>query len=174
MGSSKSLARADDDEELLKKVGIVLNSSEVVSVAQSLIARSNEARTPVHFVRYLKTLSVAERHVAIQEKITATYHEILNSLAFANMIASTNASGWGVDECQIEEFEMSDEKCTVSLSYSASGDQDKEKPYSGDTVVGTAVAVIDSHGDVQYTDITAEVTYEPDESDSSDTSGAAP
>ena len=59
----------------------------------------------------------------------------------------------------------SDEKCTVSLSYSASGDQDKEKPYSGDTVVGTAVAVIDSHGDVQYTDITAEVTYEPDESD---------
>jgi len=66
---------------------------------------------------------------------------------------------------------MSDEECTVSLSYSASGDQDKEKPYSGDTVVGTAVAVIDSQGNVQYSEITADVAHDPDESGSSDASG---
>lgn len=170
LGEKKPESRADSDEELVKLVEKVLTSPEVVSRAQSLIAMSNETRTPTNYIHYLKGLTEAERESAIDEKIAETHHEILDSEVFANAIAETNASGWGVDEYEIEDIDLGDEECIARLSYSASGDQEEDKMYSGDKVTGTAKAVIDSQGAVEYREITAEVIHEHEEPDSEDAS----
>jgi hypothetical protein len=154
----KHTSRADSDDELVKLIEKVLTSSEVVSLAQSLIALSNEAANgPTNFVLHLKDLAESDRQSAIDEKIEATYYQILDSEAAASAIAETNAGGWGVDNYQIQDIDLRGEECIVKLSYSASGEQDMEKPSSGDTITGTAEAVIDSRGTVDYREITASV-----------------
>lgn len=169
----KSASQADSDDELVKLVERVLTSSAIVSMAQSLIALSNEARTPTNYIHYLKGLAKAEQQSAIDEKIAETSHEILDSGAFGSAIAETNASGWGMAEYEIQDIDLGDEECIVTFSYSASGDQDEEKPYSGDTVTGTAKAAIDSQGAVEYRDITAEVMHDSAEPDSGEDSDPA-
>jgi hypothetical protein len=170
LGGKKPASQADNDEELVKLIEKVLTSPEVVSIAQSLIALSNEARTPTNYIHYLKGLTEAGRETAIDEKIAETNHEILDSEAFASAIAETNATGWGVDEYEIEEINLGDKECIVRLSYSASGDQEEDKMYSGDKATGTAEAVIDSQGAVEYREITAEIAHEHEEPDSEDAS----
>jgi len=156
----KPESQADNDEELVRLVEKVLTSSTVVSMAQSLIALSNEAQTPANYIHYLNTLTEAERESAVDEKIADTHHEILESEQFANIIAETNATGWGIDDYEIEDIDIDDDECTVHVSYSASGDQEEDKMYSGDKVTGTASAVIDSHGAVGYREITAELVHD--------------
>lgn len=166
LGGKKPESQADSDEELIKLVEKVLKSSSVVAMAQSLIALSNEAHTPTNYIHYLKDRSDAERGAEIDEKIAETYHEILDSEIFASAIAETNASGWGMDEYEVQNIDLGDEECIVRLTYSASGDQAEDKPYSGDKVTGTAEAIIDSQGAVDYREITAELIHEDDEPDS--------
>ncbi|HTU18649.1 MAG TPA: hypothetical protein VMG10_11360 [Gemmataceae bacterium] len=162
----KPECQADNDEELAKLVEKVLTSSSVVSMAQSLIALSNEARTPTNYIHFLKSLTEAERQSAIDEKIAETSHEILDSEVFARTIAVTNASGWGMDDYEVQRIDLGEEACIVRLTYSASGEQAENKAYSGDRVTGTAEAVIDSHGAVEYREITAELVHDDDERDS--------
>jgi hypothetical protein len=153
----KSESQADSDDELVKLVEKVLTSSEIVSLAQSLIALSNEAETSSNYIQYLKGLAEPDQRAAIDEKIADTYHEILDSEAFISATAETNASGWGMDEYEILDLNLGEAECSVKLSYSASGEQDMEKPSSGDSITGTAEAAIGSHGAVDYREITAEV-----------------
>jgi hypothetical protein len=112
-----------------------------------------------------------ERQKAIDEKIAETVHKILDSEAFVRATTETNASGWGMDEYEIQAIGLGDEECTLRLSYSASGEQEEDKPYSGDSVTGTAEAAIDSQGAVEYREITAEVVHDAAEPDSGDDSG---
>jgi hypothetical protein len=174
LAGKKPEGRADSDEELVTLVAKVLSSPEVVSMAQSLIALANEATTPTNFVQHLKALAESDRRSAIDEKIADTYHEILNSEAFNGAIAETNATGWGVDDYEIQDIDLGDENCIVKLSYSASGEQDTDKVYAGDTVTGTAEAAIDAQGAVQYSNITAEVVLDDAEPDSEEGPGEGP
>jgi hypothetical protein len=161
----KPESQADTDDQLVRLVQRVLTSSEVVSMAQSLIALSNEAHTRTHFVQRLKGLPEAERQAAIDEKIAETYHQIVDSEAFVNAIAETNASGWGVDDYEVEHIDLGETECVVKLNFSASGDQEQEKMYAGDRMSGTAEAVIDATGAVEYREITAEVEHDPEDQD---------
>ncbi len=159
----KPASQADSDDELVRLVEKVLKSSEVVSKAQSLIALSNEVRIPINFLRDLQELSEEKRLAAVEEKIAETVHEILDSEVFANSIAETNASDWGMDEYEIQNIDLRDKECIARLAYTASGVQVEDKPYSGDTVKGTAESLFDAHGDVKYRAITAEVVHDTEE-----------
>src|SRR5262249_2830660 len=133
----KPEAQADSDEELLGLVEKILGSGEVVSIAQSLIALSNDASGPSNYIEHLKGLPTEEQESAIEAKIGETSHEILGADVFAEAIAVTNAVGWGIDEFEIQEVALSDAECTIKLSFSASGDQLQDKTYMGDQVTGT-------------------------------------
>jgi hypothetical protein len=155
----KPESQADNDEELVMLVGKVLQSSEVVSQAQSLIALSNEARALTDYIGDLRKLSDAERQSEIEKKLGATSHKILDSEPFRRASAVTNATGWGVDECHIQSVEFAEEMCLVKLSYSATDEQEGEQPGAGGKITGTATAVIDRRGVVEYREITAEVEH---------------
>jgi hypothetical protein len=148
---------ADDDEEFIELVAKVLRSPRVVSIAQSLIARSNEAGPPADYVRYLKSLLDDERDEAIAVRIDGTLYRILDSGAVSGQTAMTNAHGWGISGSEIKSVDFTDRECVVRLYFSARGQHDREKPFNGDRVVGTAEAVIDSSGGVEYREVTAEL-----------------
>ena len=76
-----------------------------------------------------------------------------------------------MDEYEIQRIALGEEECIVRFAYSASGEQVKDKAYSGDKVTGTAEAVIDSHGAVEYREITAELVPDDEETDSEEDAG---
>ena len=115
---------------------------------------------PPNYLDHLKTLSQEELNGEIDDKISETDSEILNSDEVNDAIAVTNAFGWGIDEYQVTVIAMGKEECIVKLTYSASGDQDQDKMYSGTCVTGEAEAVIDASGNVEYREITASVDHD--------------
>jgi hypothetical protein len=52
--------------------------------------------------------------------------------------------------------EFTNDTCVVDISWHASGDQDQDKPYCGDSISGTAQAIIDDDENISYRAIEAE------------------
>ncbi len=144
----------------------VLRSPRVVSIAQSLIARSNETGPPADYVRYLKGLMDDEQEEAITKRIDGTLYKILDSEAVTSQTAMTNAYGWGISGSEIQSVDFTDRECVIRLHFTARGEHDKKKLFVGDRVVGTVEAVIDSSGGVDYREVTAKLDLEQPESDS--------
>ena len=108
------------------------------------------------YIAHLKSLSKEQLDSEIDGKIADSYHELVNSEGASSAIAVTNAFGWGCDEYEVISIELTDDECLVEISWHASGDQDGDKPFCGDTISGTAQAVIDDDEKVSYRDIDAE------------------
>ena len=108
-----------------------------------------------NYIDNLKELSESELHAEIGAKIRPTVSEILDDDGIAGEIASSNADGWEVDDLEfdVSKVAFSDGQARVPLSFSLCGDQKEDRPFSGTTIKGTAVVVIDSIGQVSYTDV---------------------
>jgi uncharacterized protein (TIGR02996 family) len=92
---------------------------------------------------------------------------IVESEAFCSESAVTNAGMWNVDEVGVDSISWNEDGCVVSISYSASGDHDEDRVFSGDAIDGTATVLIDLEEHVYYEDITAEIRYDEPEFDDS-------
>ena len=113
------------------------------------------------YIAHLKTLSKEQLDNETDGKIADSYHELINSEGASSAIAGTNAFGWGCDEYEVNSIELTDDECIVSISWHAAGDQDEDKPFSGDAISGTATATIDDDEKVSYSEIDAEAdSYE--------------
>lgn len=97
-----------------------------------------------------------QQQAALEAKISS-YLRIGDDAVYASCIATTNALGWGVDEYKIVAYQVVEGEIGVNLTYSASGEQEEDHAFLGDSVSGTAVAVVDDDGDVRYEEVTAEV-----------------
>jgi hypothetical protein len=111
------------------------------------------------YVERLRSMVESEREAEIDQVVANTNNEIMNSEEFASAIAETNASAFDIDQYEVGNIDLSDGECVVQLTYSASGDQEEDKAYSGNRVTGEAVLVIDSAGSVGYRNVTAEVDH---------------
>ena len=72
-------------------------------------------------------------------------------------IANTNAYVWMVDEYEIEDYQIEEDEILVSLNFHCSGDQDPDRVFFGDDIDGHAEARIDQEGNVDFSEITAEI-----------------
>lgn len=111
------------------------------------------------YISYLRRLSQTDLEAEIERCISETQDQIIESDAFASSVAETNASGFILDEVDIQDVELGDLECIVTLGYSASGEQHEERMHAGDKIRGEAVAVIDGHRSVTYREVTAEIDY---------------
>lgn len=111
-----------------------------------------------NYIIYLKTLSELERKEEINDKISQTRQEILDTDEASSVLAETNAT-WYVEEAEIQDddIDVDEDECTVTVNYKASGEQDEEKGFWGNEITGTAEAVIDEYGKVKYQNVTADI-----------------
>lgn len=120
------------------------------------------------YVEYLRSLDGTALTAELDNLIANSTGAIVDSEAFAEAMAGTNASGFGVDGYEIEEVSLEDDRCVARITFSASGDHDDERMYSGDTIVGTARVVVDGHREMTYEDIEARIAPEPHDEVGSD------
>jgi hypothetical protein len=130
----------------------ILNAPKTVVLIQALVASSNESKTDFDFVEHARNLDRGGRARAAQARIERTYHEILDSRAFEDAVATTGTEGWGIERFGIMEIDVLSD-CTVRLQYFARREDIRAE------VTGTAKAVINSMGGVAYSDITAQLRY---------------
>ncbi len=88
----------------------------------------------------------------VDEYIANSKDDILDDETVAGLMADTNTGAWDVDDYTVTDVSIDEEAGTilVSLTFSASGEVDSERPFSGDTISGTAQATIDADGTVKY------------------------
>lgn len=118
----------------------------------------------MNYVERLKGLSEAERENQIETNILQHQNALMDADPVPSEVASSNADGWAVDEVVIGKPDLSKpNQVSIPIEFSLSGKQREDSPFSGDTITGTAVAVIDSEGEVQFTEVQAERDLGEDE-----------
>jgi hypothetical protein len=75
----------------------------------------------------------------------------------SSLIAQTNACGWSCDGFSVDHIEFKDGVWTAPVSFSFSGEQEDDKPWHGDTILGRCVVEIDQEQNVTVSDFEAEV-----------------
>jgi hypothetical protein len=118
-----------------------------------------------NYIEYLRKLSKEELEHEIEGKIADSHHELEHAAAVSSEIAMTNAAGFYVDDYNVTNSDLSGDPARVSLNFHMSGDQDKDKPWSGTEINGQAIATIDAKGGVSYTDVSAERNLGGDDGD---------
>jgi hypothetical protein len=115
------------------------------------------------FVRDLKGMSKDALALAIDNKLADAAFVLVDMGNAPDQMAGSNATGFYVDDYEVEQVDFSSGECRVSLTWHATGDQEDDKPFTGNTLRGTAIAVINDLGEVEFKDVTCELVYEPDE-----------
>jgi len=110
-----------------------------------------------NYIEYLKTLSKDDLESVIDSKISEAAHDLVDAEAVSSEIASSNATGWGLDVYEVLDIDLSQpDKARVRVGYTLSGDQDDDKAFCGTSIEGEALAIIDTAGAVRFTNVTAE------------------
>ncbi len=68
----------------------------------------------------------------------------------------TNASGFGVEDVEVGNVDLSGLQGKANFWFTMTGDQDEDSPWSGTTIKGDGVAIIDADGSITVTDVSAE------------------
>ena len=111
-----------------------------------------------NYIIYLQSLSEFELEQEIENKITGTLQQIINTEEVSSAKADTNAYNWSVEDYDIvDQPDVGEGECITTLTYSAFGEQDEEMGFCGSKISGQAEAVIDEFGRVTYQNVTAEV-----------------
>jgi len=107
---------------------------------------------------------VAQESGNLEAEITAIIenhaHELLDSEEIACVIADTNATDWGIWEIGLEQVTWDAATCIVEFSFRGEGEQDEDHMYLGHEIDGTATATIHQTGNVDFSDIAAEIWHE--------------
>lgn len=89
--------------------------------------------------------------------------DLLETEEFTSASAETNASMFSVDEVEVLGLSWTEDGCEARCSYSASGEQDEDRWFYGDTVRGGATAIVTADGRVSFTNVTADVHHPADD-----------
>jgi len=122
-----------------------------------MLEQPNESETPEQSL--IQSLQEAQQDAAqqaaaefVDSYIADSKDDILEDETVASLMADTNTGAWDVDDYQVTDVSIDEEAGTiiVSLGFTATGEQDTDRPFSGDTISGTAEATIDTKGKVTY------------------------
>jgi hypothetical protein len=112
---------------------------------------------PDNYLEYLRRLSPGDLEGVVDDLVAGTNGELLASPEATGAMAETNATGWAVDDYEVQAIDLEEGECVVSLTFKATGVQRVELAPCGDRISGEAEAVIDSRGDVTYQNVSAEI-----------------
>jgi PIN domain len=114
---------------------------------------------------------VASAHESeVEGLVEEALHDLLNSEEMSSLIAQTNTSGWACDQFEVGTVEVSDGIWTVQVFFSFSGEQDEDKPWSGNTISGNCVMEIDREKKVTFSELEADVERDEDHESEEDES----
>jgi hypothetical protein len=111
------------------------------------------------YVEYLRGLSKADLRIEIDSRVADTHHEIADSEEFNSTIAETNATGFTIDEYEVQDIYVGPDECVAKITFSSSGDQLEDKWHYGNVITGEAEVVFDMEGRMEYRNITAKVDH---------------
>lgn len=117
-------------------------------------------------------MTEGERDDELDSHVNAEIDEIFQHGLAADTMADTNAAGWTVDEAQIQDVRYDATGCHVHFTFRASGDQNTDAVYTGDSMSGDGVATIDPAGVVTHEVTRAEIDDYSDDGDPEDETGA--
>lgn len=129
-----------------------------LSVMRDLLARLKAGS----YIEYLMGLSEPELRTEIESRVADTRHEIVDSEEFGGTIADTNATGFSIDDYEVEEIYLDQEECVAKITFSSTGEQLEDRIPCGNRITGEADAVLDVEGRIEYRISTAEVDHGDD------------
>jgi hypothetical protein len=109
-------------------------------------------------INKLKQLPFVQLRDELESIIEPALDDLMNDEGIAGEIASTSATGFALDEHDLDlnGFVIQNNTARVPVSFAFEGEQDDEKPWSGTRIKGTCIAVIDADGDITFEEIKAE------------------
>jgi hypothetical protein len=110
-----------------------------------------------NFIDFLKNLDEEEQKESLEELLEEAGYDIVNDEVVGSAIAETNATGYNVEQYEINDIEIGDDEVTVSFNFYLSGHQDPDKPHGGDAIHGEALAIIDGERNLSTEVLSAEV-----------------
>lgn len=119
------------------------------------LSRQEVNKEDENYIDYLRTLSEKELDVEIDNIICEITHELIDADEVNSLIAMTNTYAWYCDDYNIEEIEILETECIVTLYFHVSGNQDEDKPFHGDSISGKAEAVIGADESVYFQNVSA-------------------
>lgn len=107
----------------------------------------------------LRSMSSTGLRDAIDSLLCDHMQKLVMTDEVGSLIAETNAVGYGVDDWGLEsdgDIDLSsDEEARVAVRFHVTGesDPDADRPFAGDTIVGTATVVIAAEGHITFDDV---------------------
>jgi hypothetical protein len=118
-----------------------------------------------NYIEFLNRIDEADRNDLIEDKIEKSYYNLIHTEELSSVICATNATGFTCDEYNITEINIDENSCDVSIEFWASGDQDPDHGHCGTALSGSATAHIDCNGIVSYSDISAELDVDEEDTE---------
>ena len=101
-----------------------------------------------------------ERYSMLESIVGEHIQEIMDLDPILGTIATTNALGWLVDEFILDNIIIDDTEVFINISFTLSSyEHHEDKPYCGDSINGSLVAIIDDNGTLTFTNIEAELNF---------------
>lgn len=120
----------------------------------------SEGTSSKNYVEYLRGLSEHDQAKAIDAKIAGIYDQLITAREVQSVMVETNATDWACDEYEVDEIEFGEDHCRVSISFGASGEQDEDSFFAGRSLSGSAIAMIDARGAVEFREVEASIDEE--------------
>ncbi len=101
--------------------------------------------------------------VEMEDLIDEHVHEIVDSEKLCDLIANTNAFGWGLDTHNVSNGRFENGKYTADVEFSVCGQQDDNKPWHGTTISGQCIVTVDKDKSVTFSRIEAYLEEDSDD-----------
>ncbi len=131
------------------------DSLSLIKRIHNEIIRQNFDQEEDNYIAYLRSLDKKDLETEIDNIICEITHELMDEDAVNSEIANTNTFAWDCDDYSIEEIEILETECIVTLYFHATGEIDDDKPFHGNTLSGRAEAVIEEDENVYFQNVTA-------------------
>ncbi|MDI6451877.1 PIN domain-containing protein, partial [Anaerobaca lacustris] len=138
--------------EALKQFSVSVSKAQQVA-EQSIMRRrswTERAGASGRYIDYLRSLSEEDRERELDSKIADTHYSLGDEETVCGLMATTNTAGWDNQEYEILDVQVEHDVARVRIWFRVVGEPDRDRPFCGDTVSGTAVAEIDRFGNVTY------------------------
>jgi hypothetical protein len=146
VGKQRRLILVARLSEALKLVDVKVTAAEVAS------ERVTIAKSPRRTANYTK----------LEEATDAAVYQLIDTDEVNSAIAETNATGWEVSTYELQNVKKENGVISGDLQFWLSGDQDEDKSWFGNSIVGCCTVELDSDGNLEFNEIGASVDRDDD------------
>jgi len=113
-----------------------------------------------NYISHLRSLSKAAAKSEVTDLICAKRFELLDADDVNSAMATTNATDFDVDDVEVSDVNIEGNEAEAEFVFVVNGDQDPDKPWSGNKIKGSALAIVDDEAEVRFRDVEAELDFD--------------